>query len=368
MLSKRNLQSLANETKGCFNIEKRLHASITYVNHVCALGSCNKSDDIKRTNGWILHQKYRNSPQSLYLKNKTGQLGKDRIANLFYSSELRELENRTKVGGWYCHINNFKVIDTISAHPLFLKTTLNPIKDPNFKLSDENLLLLRLVIKGQECRYGNCHVKSAILADELWRKPSGIFRIEAISLRDLDHVLVIVNRKGKIDDVNTWGEGCWLADPWHCTVFRAKDYHEKISQLHDFMFKQNRKMNDMGFDMPIYTDANPSVINEILWDINPCENLYPRYKPNDRIDDYYSYEYLPEYTKMHMKEYLQTHHHKFKACLTGPNSLTDKTIRTAFFSAPKKILKKSDEESSYNMKAIVTEENSRELWPWNFEI
>lgn len=290
------------EAKKTINIQQRLQASLDFVRHLCVLGSSNKVEDIERTSGWVSTLKYRYSPGSYMKYINDSLLGIDFIANLRFSLEERELifnlEEKTpkeKIRSWYYHVNEYEKVNDLMQHDLYPKTGLDPINDPRFKLNDEKRNLLRQALKVIEGRFGKCESKSALVSKYLWENHSGIFRIEALSMDSFDHVLIVVNREGKLGDSDTWGNA-WIIDAWYenGVVFPASEFKERIKAIKKYAEFQSKELENMGLEHVDCINKDAALIKKVLWDIKPNRDCYPSYQDNMHFEDYYTYMHLPE--------------------------------------------------------------------------
>ena len=142
-------------------------------------------------------------------------------------------------------------MDDISKANVFavnylLNSTLNPLKDPYFKLNEGHQKLLWRAIIALSTRYGNCQARAALVSKYLLERSEGVHRIEGITLDTFDHVIVVVNRSGDLKKPSTWGDA-WIIDAWYKNgvVFHAKEFEEKIKQIKEYAEEQAKKCREL---------------------------------------------------------------------------------------------------------------------------
>lgn len=84
----------------------------------------------------------------------------------------------------------------------------------------------KTVKKTKQHNIGNCGELSDLAIHFLRKK--NIKRAERVSIEDGDHVFVIIDREGDINDSSTWGEACVILDVLMNQVFDPTDIFAKL--------------------------------------------------------------------------------------------------------------------------------------------
>ena len=285
-------RNLAPESKDNIPFQRKLHAAIEYANNTCIL-SDNRMEDIERTDGWSVVQKYRYGVPGRYMKHSQGKFSaqEDCIPNI---TRLKQNPDGNTLyyefKEWYYHVDDLSQVNN-SRINIDSITSLSPLEDPRFDLKPCNQRLLGNAISALTTRYGNCGTRSELVSKYLWEHPEGIHRIEGISMNTFDHVLVIVNRSGDLQDPDTWGNA-WVIDAWYKKgiVFPAKEFKERIKQIKQYAKEQIEQLKKLNLQFKDYPESDQE-IRGAQWEINPDQDSYPSYSKHMRVEDYYTVSY-----------------------------------------------------------------------------
>lgn len=208
------------------HIIRTIHTAIVQTNRTLALGSGNKIDDYDKTHGW--------SADSLLQRE------------MYPLRYIKDPSTPNKWTLYECVPNRF--MDAFLTQKHLIESDYSTMQNPAVLLN-----LAKIVAKLKRERVGNCADKSVLLAYYLWQSASKeINRIEIVKGNDqFDHYFVIINRKpgSDIDDSQTWGEQCWIADPWwgsQGTLYLASEYSSKSREILKYCIEQNSYLESKG--------------------------------------------------------------------------------------------------------------------------
>lgn len=148
---------------------------------------------------------------------------------------------------------------------------------------------LRIAILASEMRFGNCGPRADLIAKYLWEHPFCIHRIEKISLANVDHVFIVVNRSGDLKNPDTWGDA-WCLDAWYGEeglIFPAREFKEKIKIITHFAKDQIKQLKSLGVEAKEPDINQENDIGAVIYEIAPSRDRYPSFSPYKRVEDYY---------------------------------------------------------------------------------
>ena len=265
----------------------KLYTCLNRVSHTCVLGSPNKIEDFKKTNAWNFYLLYRYHHLGQYYSifNRT-PLDIDKDIYIKFDAEKKSILHQA-IKHWFFHTDYYH--DVSSPHIIFSPRDkeLDPLKDPEFNLNQNHHFPLILALLAEETRMGNCEIKSSLFIKYLWENPKNIHRIELILDDPLDHVFVVINRSGILQDMDTWEEA-FVIDPWYQEgiIMPVKDFKKKLVEIKDYIIVQNKDLNNIG----VYKARNfygTESSFQCLCEIIPSIHRYPSYEKNYYLENYY---------------------------------------------------------------------------------
>ena len=149
------------------NLQRKLRSAMEYATNICVLGSDNKIEDIRKTNGWSIYQKYRYHNSGRYLKLPDGKFSEenDGMCNAQLDPNTGKLIYRIKK--WYYHPDNINKVNEPCLTFFTLYADKNPLVDPQFKLHPSHLELFADVLLTISKREGNCGPRSKLVSKYL---------------------------------------------------------------------------------------------------------------------------------------------------------------------------------------------------------
>lgn len=73
---------------------------------------------------------------------------------------------------------------------------------------------------------GNCGEQAAIAF--VWLMNKKISPIDYMSRTNADHAFVVIGREGDLKNPDSWGDNCYVCDPWDGTSYAIKDASKKM--------------------------------------------------------------------------------------------------------------------------------------------
>lgn len=239
-------------------LTRLLLTGLRYVKTTCVMGASNKKADLKRTGFYLNHLEKRVNPGN-YVFNEAEKTWEYRV-----HQEREDIQV-------YCRM----------PRPRYN----NPIYDPRFNLSIAHAAILFDAIRAIETRTGVCHFQSCLLIKYLWEKHKGlIWKIDLMYMRGFDHAIVVINRRGNnLKDYRTWGDDCWLLDPWYGEngiYAHVRDFEKVIYKILKFRCNESSSFSLSHIDELKF---------ESQCEILPKFHLYPTYStdPFYPIECYY---------------------------------------------------------------------------------
>jgi hypothetical protein len=254
----------------------KLNSALQYANNTCVIGAPNKIKDLEKTNMWVYEvAKDYNSRYSITISNR-----------------------------------------------IF---AVNPITDSKFNLTPKKIDLLVGCLITMQLKLGHCFDRARLIAKYLWEHSAGIERIEIVKTTTFDHVFVIINREGDLNNSNTWRHA-WIIDAWYENngiIYPAVHFNTKIKEIKEFADLQRREQKKINI---IFNDdfLDGDEILELDCEIYPKLDRYPTYSisPFYPIEHYYTVTALPKGISAKLLEKdLEIHKDKFKKCA---QELTDR--------------------------------------------
>lgn len=150
--------------------------------------------------------------------------------------------------------NNFYDISKKSALGQALNDLRNAFVKEAFFLNIENSIT-RFEKNIADCKkfsIGNCHELALMALDFMIRNKPEV-NAETYSIKGGDHVFLVIGRNKDSDPLKpeTWGDDCYICDPWSDSVYPAKEYLVKTK---NFYFT----LNSDGTHTNHIQDFNPS--------------------------------------------------------------------------------------------------------------
>jgi hypothetical protein len=248
----------------------KLHTALRHAKHVCIFGSTNKADDVIRTGGWVMVQRYRYSRTGKYVT--TG----DRAKKF-------NLSQHSKKDRWFFTAN--ETDSTLYANISFKKRTLiDPFNDSAFDLQSYHLQIIYGSLHALLTRSGKCASYAMLIAKYLWENPEGVHRIERFSMEHYDHTFIVINREG--DEPNkpeTWGNA-WVIDGWVADglIFHARELKRNLELMRDYMQHQEQLFQAHGVKCKSTDFSQPlTLISRFSFD--PCSDVYPAYQSHQQV-------------------------------------------------------------------------------------
>lgn len=296
----------------------KLQSALHYVNSTCVFGAPNRIEDVKRTGAWVTFSKFRAYAGKYMTRQQLIDTGAKIGGNQKFDPKKKTLVVEDKK--WY-----FQNVKNALADFTCKQPGIDPLSDSAFKLSHEQKEVLTLAMYTQQLRYGHCSFSACLLAKYLWENPTGIQTIEVVSMSDFEHVIVLVNRSGELEDPSTWKKG-WVIDTWHKKeeekglIYPASQFTQKIKETKKFALSQKKSLYEVGI---IYTDhlfdKSQSTRCILQCKITPHTDLYPTYstQPFLPVEHYYLFDNHPiNLDPPTLSQAREDHQQKFSHCLT----------------------------------------------------
>lgn len=317
MTHKRKLNDQENEEN---QVRKKLENIMRSLLHYISLGSSNKIDDLRRTNGWSIANCFRYGIDGEYKKAKVYSADNicDKSPNYEFNHDQSDLIVDTKKHWFFRNpALNTNFPKQVKLLPRIEK--IDPLNDGKFKLTDSHVNLLKQALLTREARQAVCLNYSCLYAKMLWEvADSTIQKIEMVHFVEVDHVFLIINREGGLNDM----ESGWVVDPWcgpHGLIFPAREYKERLPEMLSFLNEQLKELQRINVNMH-KTPFDIKKIPRLLFKcdaIMPDKHLYPTYshQPFYPLEYYYLVENAyPNNTLKTMKKDLEDHKEKFIVC------------------------------------------------------
>lgn len=258
-------------------LKMKLFTALRYAKNVCIFGATNKFKDWKRTNGYSTFASLR------------GRIGRYKC-NTAGLPTITYFNYKLQNAQWYYKIQKDASSYAATAELYPREPHLDPLLDPRFKLSEEQLTLLRDSLATLEVRCGNCHMQAYLIAKYLWENNAGINKIELVSTINFDHCFILINRSGDLYKSSTGGNA-WVIDPWYLDgiVYHASAFDTVIVQIQAYIRTQLECMKKT-IDSTIVDDSflqESKTQCQLICEINPHTDLYPTYS----ISPFYPLEY-----------------------------------------------------------------------------
>lgn len=228
-------------------LSKLLINALKSAKNILIIGSSTKKHDLKKTAYWTLVSWWRGYSYSQYFKNAENKW---------------ELHKSTKTR----RIHPFQMVDNDLPHQY------DPFSE-----------LLSAFIVSNQLRMGNCGDHAVQVYSFLWQmasrygRASGIKRLEILSFDELDHQLVIVNRKVNSDSnkPSTWGcRDCRIIDAWweKGRILIGNEFSNKFKELVDYCKLQDKYINQL---LNISDNTEKSSRFTLLYDLKPSTLKFP---------------------------------------------------------------------------------------------
>lgn len=321
-------------------IKAILLAAANYAIKTCVIGASNRMDDIEKTNGWVFFHKYRYNQPGSYVKPKNRQPDESELTDLYFDLSKSMLYVKTN-RQWFYRCDHYEKATTVDFYLFPKRNNFNPLCDPTFFLKKSHLNLLLLAVLTKTKREGNCHERCCLVAKFLWENNKGIQKIEIIQF-NFDHLVVLVNREGELNDPMTWGSA-WVVDAWSRempSVYAATDFLINAQAVKKFMIedceRQVKVIPSKAKTLATFQNAPAEITWALAHEaIAPHENLYPTYSTNPFYPVEHYYELLNDYPKNLVKNgenplglFQQKHRDQFKHCLSELSNLTQTSSKS----------------------------------------
>lgn len=266
-------------------LEQILQTAMRSAQITCVLGSTNKEESIRKTNGYVVTAGVRASCFTTYSKNN--EHFKDGVLLEPHDYHLKDTSD-SKVGvileadlgfKWKLLAHPTQSFDPVSV---IIKNEINP------KIN-RYIHPLSASIISRHLRSGNCNDLASTIYCDLWEKATQnynkypIDRLEILYFSGFRHQILVVNRpKGSSrTDPNAWGKDAWIVDAWweEGKIFRATELKEKYEELKKYVLQQEEFVNESspGTYIPIPFNMGEAPISFHLLDsIRPFENPFPQ--------------------------------------------------------------------------------------------
>ncbi len=282
-------------------LEQRLHHAVAYANTVCILGASNKPADTNHSCDYTVDLSHRYYQHGQYTKS-TSRQGK--------VTWEYDWEYIAKASG-----DNFSKLHLMAREP-----HNKPLDDT--QVSDHNKALLLDALDGIESRYGNCGMRSNIVAKYLWERSGDlIHRIEYVSMSGMEHAFIIVNRTGGALGDIAGLKGAYIIDPWFKDGLAYPAEHYTTIRPHLVRYL---KSCAAFFQGSAERKPFPNPLGIVRWDIKPALNPYPRCRDSAAphpVEYYYTLHRWPEKKGWQIISDMRRHQLKFKQVLS---EMTDK--------------------------------------------
>lgn len=318
---------------------RTLQSALRYANYTCVLGASNKIEDLKRTGGWVYAASHIGLAHVPYVKHASQTL-----TDVDYPLNWIKLFEQDQCFGFFTNSKGW-FQQTLKSMPsrhdrlydFELKSSKTRFSQTNAgKLPAELMALLfhEAVIKQE--RVGNCADRAYLIAAYLWRHAKGIKRIEKISMENIDHAFIAVNRDGDLLKPETWQNG-YIIDAWYQDgiIYPCHEFMKKIKKIEAYCKDQIDSQKPYGIHYQSL-EAKDTKIQGCTLTICPKKQPYPKNKPYSNLSDYY---YIDDYRFKGGYEAYEKH---FKA---HQKSFSTSLAKIAFF----KPLKKSSTISDVKM-------------------
>lgn len=274
------------------NIETKLNSALQYIQSVLVVAASNTVKNYEELNSSASFFDYRYNISGRYVKkNKADLTPSEIIINSNYDSNLKTHTISEKKKWFYTteeNINRFTIDYECND------SKLTPLEDPQFALGDKLMSLLAQTILVIEKRSGNCLDRCALLLKYLWENNIDIERIEIIKPVDIDHGLVVVNRKlnSDLNQPDGWGEA-WVIDGYYKNkgiIIPSNQFKQQYPQLIDYVIDEQRKVAELSLQFRYVDKADEkSLMLEQYLEVNPQIQKYPTYQQNPfiPIEQYY---------------------------------------------------------------------------------
>lgn len=309
MMISNQLPTLFSPDKSSLKI--KLQTAMTHAKRACAFGSDNKIEDFHATNGWVSLQKHRYNSSGKYIR-KPQQINNRAVLWRYEADKIDTI--------------NFPQINLANHFP-----SVDPLHDPEFHLAPAQILLLKFAMLSQESNQGNCLDLSCLTAKYLWENSNGINRIELAPANTFDHVFLIINRSGELNNPDTWGDA-WIIDPWYGDkgiIYPASEFKTKIAEIKQFAKQQFDEFAKLDLSPAAnYFTQDEEKLQQVVCEIKPARDRYPTYsvKPFYPVEYYYQLgniypgEFHKKYNDLtEINEAFTQHKLKFKDCLDQLN-------------------------------------------------
>jgi hypothetical protein len=299
-------------------VRRILSAAIKNALCTCSIGASNKLSDMKKTQGWVFFSMFRYNYSSRYIDKYIEEENEGKIKK----RKRWEFSSDDPLAARYVDLG-YSLINPV----------LDPLNDGQFSLQEIHKEILLSALLTQVKRTGNCHARCCLMAKYLWENSTPeIQRIEILEF-NFDHVVVVVNRSGSLEDPKTWGDAL-IADPWYLEqgqIYTADEFLKQTRIVCDFIKTEYTEQDKFGFPgrKKILTETDWSNLSwKCYVELLPHSHQYPTYSKDPFYPIEYYYEPAHLYTAeiSHHDENLHplldnriNHQQKFKDCLKQLN-------------------------------------------------